>query len=162
MTSLDYLAIAVVSISVLLGVMRGFIKETLSLLTWFFAYFLAQTFYLDVVEWLPDDIPGIALKFLTAFLLVLLAGWLLMSLITIAVGEFVKQTGLTTLDRVFGVLFGLARGLFVLTVLTIMAGLTKIPQTAFWKESAISSPMEAVAVEVKPYLPQQLGALVKY
>ena len=162
MTGFDYLALGIVSVSVVLGVIRGLVKEVLSLLTWVAAYALAQAFYLDVIPWLPGEIPGQPLKILVAFVLLMLAGWLLMSFVTIAIGELIKLSGLGVVDRVLGVLFGLVRGVLILCLLVVMAGLTKLPQSAFWREAAFSAPLEVIVANIKPWLPGQLGALVRY
>ncbi|WP_018149925.1 CvpA family protein [Leeia oryzae] len=162
MTGFDYLALGIVSVSVVLGVIRGLVKEVLSLLTWVAAYALAQAFYLDVIPWLPAEIPGQPLKVLVAFVLLMLAGWLLMSFVTIAIGELVKLSGLGVVDRALGILFGLIRGVLILCLLVIMAGLTKLPQSSFWREAAFSAPLEVIVADIKPWLPAHLGALVKY
>lgn len=162
MTTFDYVVLGIIGMSVVLAVMRGLVKELLSLLTWIVAYLVAQTWCDDVIPWLPVDIPGDALKLAVSFLLLLFGTWLLMALLTLTLGELIKAVGLSLFDRLLGAIFGLLRGSLIVLVLVIVAGLTHFPQTAFWQKAAFSAPLESLALAVKPLLPDIIAAKMKY
>ncbi|NLR73964.1 CvpA family protein [Leeia aquatica] len=162
MTSFDYMLLAVVGASVVLAVMRGLVRELLALLTWLVAYALAQTFYMDLIPYLPADIPNLALKMLVAFAILMMAGWLLMSLLSITLHELIKGSGLQPLDRALGGVFGLLRGLLVALVMVMLGGLTRLPQSDFWRNAAFSAPMEALVLQSKPWLPEGLAKSIRF
>ncbi len=162
MTGFDYAVLAIVGVSVVLATMRGFVRELLALLTWVAAYFVAQTFYADVVPWLPAEIPGEPLKMLVAFALLMFATWLSMVLLTITLSELIKSAGLAPADRLLGAGFGLLRGILVVLVLVILAGLTKLPQSPIWREATFSAPLEATVDYAKPWLPEGLAKNVHF
>jgi membrane protein required for colicin V production len=76
-----------------------------------------------------------------------------MMLLTMAMDEFIKATGLTVADRGLGSLFGLARGLVLILAAVLICGMTALPQQPFWKDALFSPYAETAAHTVKPFLP---------
>lgn len=146
----------------LLGVMRGLVREALNLLAWIGAFWVANAYTGDVARMLPQAIPTDSLRFLAAFVILFLGMLLLMSLVTMTLAELIKTLGLKTFDKGLGVLFGLARGLLIVVTLVLLGGLTSVPQQPFWREAMFSAPLEAVAVNVKPWLPDDLSRKISY
>jgi membrane protein required for colicin V production len=111
---------------------------------------------------MPAEIPAEELRWLagfaTLFFLVLLA----MSLIAIAVSQLVKSAGLSVEDRILGAVFGLARGAAVVMILVLLAGATSLPQQPVWREAALRSLLERVALGVRDWLPPALGQHIRY
>jgi len=58
--------------------------------------------------------------------------------------------------------FGFVRGLVIVLVAVLIAGLTPLPREVFWREAALSGPFETVALALRPYLPAGLGDRIKY
>ena len=146
----------------LLGVMRGLVREALNLLAWVAAFWLANAYTVDVARLLPEAIPTESLRFLAAFIMLFLGALLLMSLVTIALAELVKTLGLGVYDKGLGGLFGLARGGLIVLTLVLLAGLTGLPHQGFWRNAMFSAPLEAFAVDVKPWLPDGLSKRISY
>src|SRR5262249_38219917 len=96
--------------------------------------------------------------FLIIFLLVLVIGWIF----SMAVSSAVRASGLAPADRALGSLFGLVRGLLVVLVLVLRAGLTPVPRQAFWRDAFLSGPFETAALALRPHLPDRLGQHLKY
>jgi len=86
----------------------------------------------------------------------------LVSLIASLLSEVVRKLGLSGLDRGVGALIGVARGLLVLLVITLAVGLTKIPQSALWREAALTPWMELAAMYTRGVLPDTVAAKLKY
>ena len=86
------------------------------------------------------------------FLVVLVA----MSVLAILVSKLVKSAGLGLDDRVLGGVFGLARGVLVVMVLVLLAGLTALPRQPAWRDAVLSGPLEAFAGTIKVWLPADL------
>jgi len=118
----DWAIIAVMMVSCGFGVIRGFIKEALSMANWAIALFVAAVFKGRFAILLQNQIETPSVRemvaFSTLFLLTLLVG----ALVNYVIGQLVKITGLSSTDRAVGMVFGLARGFVV-----VMAVLLLIP-----------------------------------
>lgn len=162
MTSFDYAVLAIVGLSILLSMMRGFLREVLSLAGWVAAFLVAKLYTLELAPLLPEAIPTQSLRLLAAFVILFLATLLMGSLLAIALSEVFKKIGLGWLDRWLGAIFGLARGVMIVGVLVLLAGLTNIPQDARWRNAMFSAPLEALVMSALPWLPQGVARHIKY
>ena len=162
MTSFDYAVLLIAGFSVLLSVMRGMVREILALLSWVAAFWVANAFSGQLVPMLPASIPNESLRYLAAFVILFLATLLVTSLITIALSEIIKNLGLKPADRLLGAFFGLARGMLIVLVIVLVAGLTALPHQSFWRNAMFSAPLEAVAQMVKPWLPEDFSKHINY
>ncbi len=162
MTVFDYAVLAVVGLSILLSMMRGFLREILALAGWVAAFFVARFYTLELAPLLPESIPSESLRLLAAFVILFLATLLVSSLLAIALSEVFKKVGLGWLDRWLGALFGLARGILIVSVLVLLAGLTSVPQDARWRNAMFSAPFEALVTSALPWLPSGIATHVKF
>ncbi len=162
MTWIDYAVLAIIGVSVLLSIIHGFVRELLSLASWIAAFLVAQFFAAEVAAMLPAAIPHESLRLLAGFLLVFLSVLLLSTLLAIAISSLIKRAGLGAADRMLGAVFGLVRGVAVVTVVVLMAGLTTLPSTPAWRQAMSSAPLEALANTVKVWLPSDLSKHINY
>jgi membrane protein required for colicin V production len=162
MTSFDYVFLAIIGLSVLISIMRGFVREVLSLAGWVIAFLVARAYCLELAQVLPAAIPGEPLRILAAFLILFLAVLLVSSLLGIALSLLFRQVGLNWLDRMLGALFGLARGGIIAVVLVLIGGLTSLPQDARWRNAMFSAPLEAIVMSVLMWFPADIAKHVKY
>ena len=162
MTGFDYAVLAIIGISVLLSIMRGFVREILALAAWIIAFIVAKLYTVEVSVMLPDSIPSEELKFLAAFIILFLSSLLVCSLLAIAIAQLFRTMGLSALDRGLGGLFGFARGLLIVLTLVLLGGLTSLPQDARWRNSMFSAPLEAMVMAILPWFPQDVAKHIKY
>lgn len=162
MTGFDYAVLLIVAVSILLSVMRGVVREVLALLAWLVAFWIASVYAVAVTPYLPQALASPALRLLAAYIGVFLASLLLMSLLTIAVGELIKTLGLRGLDKSLGAIFGLLRGLLIVCVLVLVGGMTSLPRQDFWRDAMLSAPLEAVVISAKPWLPHDLAKHIHF
>lgn len=162
MTSFDYVVLAIVGLSVLLSVMRGFVREVLALAGWVAAFFVAKIYMLELVPLLPQAIPTESLRMLAAFLILFLATLLVCTLLAIALSQLFKKIGLGWLDRIFGGIFGLIRGMVIVGVLVFLAGFTSAPKDIRWRNAMFSAPLEYVVTSLLPWFPSDIAKHIKY
>jgi membrane protein required for colicin V production len=131
----DYAVLGIITISLLVGALRGFIKEAFSLAVWAAAFLIAFQYSGAVAMQLEThiELPSVrtSLAFAGLFISVLLVGGLL----TFLVGKLVEKTGLSGTDRLLGGVFGGIRGLAMVLALILVAGLTPVPQDPWWQQS---------------------------
>lgn len=162
MTSFDYAVLAILGLSMLLSMMRGFVREVLSLAGWVAAFFVAKIYTVELLPLLPESIPTESLRYLAAFLILFLATLLVCSLLTITITQLFRKIGLGWLDRTLGAVFGMARGILILGVLVLLAGLTSLPQDPRWHNAMFSAPLEAMVNNLLPWMPEQIAKRIKY
>jgi membrane protein required for colicin V production len=152
----DYAILAVIAISVLVGALRGFIKEVFSLLVWSAAFLIAYYFAADVADLMEDAVTlpsaRTAMGFVGLFVAVLLVGGLMNYLL----GRLVESTGLTGTDRLLGGVFGAARGLVLIIAVLLVAGFTPIPADPWWKESLTIQRMMPLVSWAAGHLPESV------
>jgi len=131
----DWLILAVIGISALISLKRGFVKEALSLATWLAAFVVARTFSFSFATLLVDYIDTYSLRLGAAFFLLFVLTLLVGALINYLITSLVKITGLTGTDRLLGMAFGLARGALLIIVCVALLKVTPVAEDAWWRES---------------------------
>ncbi len=162
MTAFDYAVLAILVASIVVSVLRGLVKEVLSLLAWIAAFVVANRYAASFAEMLPAVVPAGSLRLIVAFASLFVATLLLGALINLAIGMVIKATGLAVADRGLGGLFGLARGVLIVLTLVILAGLTELPRQPVWKDAVLSPLAESGARTVKPWLPDDWARHVRF
>ncbi len=158
MLTIDYILLAALMVSVVVGVFRGFFREALSLVTWVAALWIALRFS-GILEPVLASISSEALRLWSArlimFILVLIAGGLLSALI----GILVTKTGLTGTDRLLGMVFGAARGILIVGIAVMMFRLLELDREDWWSESAVIPLALPVADMLQTLFHEGLGHL---
>lgn len=162
MTLFDYAVLAILLVSVIISVLRGLVREILSLIGWVAAFVAANLFSSDLAELLPAVLGHPVLRLIVAFLLLLLGGALLMAIINWGILRAITAAGLQLADRGLGGLFGFARGVVIVVALVMLGGMTRAPQMDFWKDAIFASLAEAAVKTVLPFLPADLAGKVKF
>jgi len=144
-------------VSMLIGLARGLVFETLSLMGWAVAYFAALWVAPVLAPQLPLGEPGSTLNhaaaLLCAFSVVLLAWGLLTRLVRL----MVRVTPLNLPDRVLGAGFGAARGLVLLLAFATVIGLTPMASSVAWQRSQGAAWLNVALHGIKPLLPIELS-----
>jgi membrane protein required for colicin V production len=153
----DYAIIAVVALSALISLIRGFVREALSLATWILAFWLALTFFRELAIHLEPWITALSLRLGTAFAILLLLTLMLGGVVGFMAGQLVDKTGLSGTDRLLGVFFGVARGVLVIAVFVLLAGLTPFPADPWWQQSVLVPYFQEIAEWLKGLLPADLA-----
>ncbi|ABA58144.1 CvpA family protein [Nitrosococcus oceani] len=159
----DYIIIGIIFLSGLFSLARGFFKETLSLIAWVMAFWIGLNFSPQTAEWLADLImvPP-SLRLAIAFLLLLLATLLLAAIVNYLIVKLVHTTGLTGTDRIFGLAFGIVRGVAIITVLVILAGMTPMPQDPWWRNSQLLNYFQGLALWVRSFMPPDIAGHIQF
>ncbi|MCF6203916.1 MAG: CvpA family protein [Methylococcaceae bacterium] len=150
---IDYSIIGVILISSIIGLFRGFIKEAFSLIIWVFAIWVGLTFSQEFSQLLEGISSVPSLRVSAAFGILFIITLILGSLVNYLLSELVKKTGLTGSDRFAGMIFGIGRGLVVISIAVMLAGLTPLPEDPWWKESTLIPPFQSLAVWFHDHLP---------
>lgn len=156
---LDWTLLAVLALSVVVGLVRGFVFECLSLAGWLVAWFAAQWGAPMLAPLLAPHLPrlsvvstGSALSQGLAFALTFIAALIVWGLLARLVRMFVRATPLSLPDRLLGAGFGLLRGTVLLLVVATVVMLTPASQSQGWRTSHGARWLGEVLVTLKPLL----------
>lgn len=157
MTGFDYLIVAVLAISSILSLIRGFVREAISLVVWIVAGAVALTFAPKVAPALAPLITVETLRTPAAFLILFVIVIVLGSIASFVIGHALSRGGLSGTDRVVGLVFGFARGVVIVAVLVLLGGLTPLTQETWWRGSEFLPYIEPVASWLRGILPRDLS-----
>ena len=153
---IDYVIIGIIGLSALISLIRGFMREALSLAAWVLAFWVAWSFFRELavqLDWFT--VPSVRLG--AAFALLFIATLMLGALVNFLMGQLVDKTGLSGTDRLIGMFFGAARGAVLVSILVLLAGLTPFPNDPWWKEAQLIGYFQELAVWLKELLPPDIG-----
>lgn len=159
---IDVAILVVVALSAIIGFFRGFLREALGLAIWALAFYVAFVFstpgavYLQ--RWIHTDSIRLAVAFAAIFLAVLIVG----AVVSHLLGRLIRETGLAGTDRAVGIVFGVVRGVAVLIVLVLIAGVTPVPKQPWWHKSLFIGQLEQGALWVRAYLPPNIAKSIHY
>lgn len=134
---LDAAILALIGISALISLTRGFIKEALSLVTWVVAGVMAWLFGGDLSGYLTPYIETPSLRVISACALLFIATLIAGGLINFLLAQLVRATGLSGTDRFLGMFFGAARGVLLVVVAVGVLSLSPVIHDAWWRDSVL-------------------------
>ena len=159
---IDYAIICLIFFSLIIGLFRGLIREAFALVTWGVAFWVGLQFSTPFATLLESSIDDpstrIAVAFIALFLLTLILGAIINKLLSV----LIDKTGLTGTDRLAGLIFGIARGVFLIVILVMLAGLTPLPESPWWKDSQLLPVFQSLAVWFKLHMPDGIASYLNY
>ncbi|MBT7333339.1 MAG: CvpA family protein [Gammaproteobacteria bacterium] len=148
---LDVTIACIVLLSATIGLVRGLVKEVLSLIGWIMAFAIAVYFSSTVVDYLPRGWGSDGIRLAIAFVLLFIATLIGAAIVQWLIAQLIETTGLTGTDRFLGFIFGSARGLLICLVLLI--GMREIVQDRqWWQASILQKELLAFEGEVRELL----------
>ncbi len=151
----DYVILGALGLSVLMGLWRGFVGEVLALAVWGLAVWVAWTLGPQVAAALTAvSLPSarIVLGYALCFIAVLIAG----AIIGFLMRKLVAGSGLSGTDRLLGAVFGLARGLALVTLVVLLLGFTPFPRDPWWHESRLLPSFQQGAQWAATHMPAEV------
>ena len=133
----DWILVAIIATSSVFGLLRGFVKELLSLASWVAAFFVARLFSFKLSNFMVDWIDQPQFRVIAAFVILFAATLVVGALINNVFSRLVSATGLTGTDRLFGMVFGVVRGGLLVIVMVSLLSLTPVSNDEWWQSSLI-------------------------
>ncbi len=162
MTGFDFVVLAILAVSCVLGLVRGLLKEVLSLLAYGLAFVAAiwwgPLVHVWLAAWIETPLLRMGVAYAAVFIVVLLG----VGLVNMTLSALIKSTGLSPADHGLGGVFGLLRGLLFILVLVVLAGYTPMPKEPWWREAMFSPSAERAVQYIKAWLPPEAAAWLPY
>lgn len=149
----DLGVLGLIGASTVIALVRGFIRSLVSFAAWLLGLVLALQWGPAVAALIPvRAIPAPVaqvLGFASVFLAVVIGG----AVVGMLVARLVHAVGLGLVDRLLGAVFGLGRGLLLVVIGVLLAGLTTLPREDWWQNSRLAGPLVGIVLSLAPYLP---------
>ncbi|MBI1425327.1 MAG: CvpA family protein [Gammaproteobacteria bacterium] len=153
MTWIDFVIIGVIFISCFISLIRGFVREALSLTAWIVSFVIAWRLHGSFSTFLQGSIENLNLRLIVAFFTLFTLSMVMFAVVNFFACKIVQRTGLSGADRAIGILFGFLRGVVLVSALVALAGLTQIPKAEVWQHSYLVGKFQAVAIWLTGFLP---------
>lgn len=153
----DWTLLAVLALSVVVGLWRGLVFELMSLVGWVVAYVAAQLYSPIVASGLPLGAPGSALNQGAGFVLTFLGVLIVWTLAARLLRLVIHATPLTLIDRGLGAAFGLLRGAVLLLALATVVAFTPAARAQAWQDSQGAAWLRLALQGLKPVLPAEVA-----
>jgi len=162
MLGVDFAILGILVISTFISLLRGFVREAMSLAGWILAFWVSLTFATGLADLLTSSFEDPTFRLIAAFVGLFVLSLVVSSIVNFFAVKLVHRTGLTKMDRFLGVLFGFMRGLLIVTILVLLAGLTTLPREPWWHESFLLFRFQAIAEWIQALLPAGIAGSFHY
>jgi membrane protein required for colicin V production len=156
----DWVVLALLAASVLLGLWRGLVYEVLSVLNWIAAFVLAQWLAPRAAALMPLSRAGESVQYAAGFVVVFIVALFAGGFIAWAISKLVAAVGLRPVDRALGGLFGVVRGIVAVLAIAVVVHLSGLDRGLWWTESKTAGVAAAALRGLKPVVPERFGALL--
>ncbi len=153
MSWLDVAILAIILLSALISLVRGFVKESISLVTWVVAGVLAFRYFAPMGQLLEPFVESVKIRNIAGGAILFIMTLVVGAIVNFILSQLVSKTGLSGTDRSLGVVFGAARGVLIVTLVVLLAGLTPMPEASWWQDSASVEYFQQLAEWVKGVIP---------
>ncbi len=157
MSFVDLFVAGVIALSVVIGLFRGLVREAVSLATWVAAVWIALGYAAPLAARLPFQLGSATVQGAVAGLLLFMAVLLAGGILNYLIGGLVDGSGLSGVDRLLGAVFGVARGVLVVSLMVLLATLTNMPHEDWWQQSVTLPWFHDIALWIRGLLPPELA-----
>ncbi|CEG56696.1 CvpA family protein [Legionella fallonii] len=151
---IDIAIIAVIGLSVLTGLFRGFVKELVALCVWVLAIWLAFNYSQSLDPWLSSYIKEASARTAVGFIIILFATLLVGGVVNALLSFILKRAGLSGTDKTLGMLFGFIRGVFIIALIMLAVRMTSLPYQQYSKDSMLYARFDPVVDLLYAHLPE--------
>ncbi|MBX3690122.1 CvpA family protein [Dokdonella sp.] len=156
MNWVDIAILAVLGLSMLMGLWRGLISEVLALVIWFCAFWFAWLLGPALALRLTEHVPTPSLRIMLAYVLCFIAVLALGAIVAYILRKLIAGSGLSGSDRLLGMVFGLVRGLALVVLIVFVLG-AMFRQDPWWQESRLLPTFQRGADWLAARLPAEVA-----
>jgi len=157
MNWVDVAILIIISLSAIISLFRGFVREAVSLATWAVAFWVAISFSDKLAPLLDGMIESptirLTVAFAALFLITLIAG----AMVNYLISQLVQKTGMGGTDRMLGIIFGIGRGIVIVGVLVLLGGIPPLFEEVWWQESMLIKHFQDMAIWMRDFLPPDMA-----
>jgi membrane protein required for colicin V production len=162
MIAVDYIILAILLISAIMGLVRGLLRESIAVITWFLAIVLAWSFASSLEPHLGGVLVGSPLRIWAARVIIFVGVLLLGGAIAVVLGHYVRVSMFAAMDKFLGFVFGLVRGVVIVGAFTIAVQALRMDEDSSWQRSRLMPYAIGVADALRGIVGENLERLEKH
>lgn len=152
----DLTIIAIIGLSIITGLVRGFVKEFIALCVWIMAIWLAFKYSASLDPFLQKYIQDQTVRKVTGFVAILVATLILGGIVNALLSFILKKSGLSGTDRILGMGFGFLRGVFIVALIMVVLRMTSMPYEQYSNDSRLYAKFDPVVVWLYDLMPEMI------
>ena len=156
MSIVDIAIIAIIVVSLIIGLFRGFVREFLSLVSWGVALWAAYVYAQPGSEYLESYIDQQPVRIVDAFVVIFVVVLIAASFLGYLLGRLLSISGVTGVDRSLGMLFGVGRGVIIVSILILASVFMDMTTHPMWEKSLLVDYFNPLADILRSLMPQGL------
>jgi membrane protein required for colicin V production len=162
MSIADIAIMAVFAISMIIGLVRGFVVEVMAIAVWILAVALAYWFGPVLAAKFSSTLELSSARIFLGYGLIFVGTLVSGAILIYFLKKLIAGTGLSGTDRLFGMLFGAVRGLVLVVLSILMLGLTPFPRDAWWGASRAIAAFQPMAERARAWLPEAVARQIQF
>jgi membrane protein required for colicin V production len=156
MNTLDIILLVGLGVSIIYSLIRGIVKEIVSLISFVAGFWVAAKFYpvsANILSGLTSNRP---LANILGFLIILFIVGICVSLIGKIITRLIDISSLGWVDRLGGAIFGLVKGSLIAFMVVMLLVAFSSPQAYYLKTSRLAPHVINLSTVVMSFVPQKL------
>jgi membrane protein required for colicin V production len=162
MIAVDYIILAILIISAIMGLVRGLLRESIAVITWFLAIILAWSFASSLEPHLGGVLVGSPLRIWAARAIIFVGVLLLGGAVSTVLGHYVRVSMFAGMDKFLGLVFGIVRGVVIVGVFTIAVQALRMDEDNSWRRSKLMPYAIGVADALRGVVGENIERLEKH
>lgn len=159
MIAVDYIILAIILVSAIMGLVRGLLREAIAVITWFLAIVLAWSLASSLEPLLGGVLVGSPLRIWAARAIIFVGILLLGGAVSVIVAHYVRVSMFAPTDKMLGFVFGLIRGIVIVGAFTIAIQALRMDEDPRWKSSRLMPYAIGVADALRGIVGEKLERL---
>ena len=161
MIAVDYIILAIILISAVMGLVRGLLREAIAVITWFLAIVLAWVFAPSLQDLLGGVLVGSPMRIWAARIIIFVGVLLLGGAVSVVLGHYIRVSMFAGMDKFLGFVFGIIRGIVIVGAFTIAVQAMRMDEDPRWNNSRLLPYAIGVADALRGIVGEQLERLDK-
>ena len=161
MTNVDALFLIIISLSILVGILRGLIKEVISISSLIVSIWASINFGASVGSyfefWINEPKFQLWVGMIATFVSIIIIGMILARILS----KIFRLSLSTKIDRILGASFGFFRGCLLTSIFVLGGQLTNAPESDWWNRSNLIPYSKLLADKIIEYIPTEINFIIK-
>ena len=163
MNFFDIGLLVTVAVFASIGAWRGFVREVMALVTWILAILIAWIFAPDLAGSFEGMSKDPAMQQVLSFIVIFIGVFVIGSIISLVINRLVlKKEALKVPNILMGGALGTVRGVVVIVIAFMLAGLTPLPRSDWWRGARLAPHFERLAIQASAYIPRDIARHIRY
>jgi len=163
MNFFDIGLLVTVAVFATIGAWRGFVREIMALVTWALAILIAWIFAPDLTGSFKRITEDQSIQQVLAFIVIFVVVFIVGMIVSLVLNRLVlKKQVLQVPNILMGGVLGLVRGVAVVVIAFMLAGLTPLPRSDWWRGARLAPYFERLAMQASQYIPRDIARHIRY